>query len=388
MFLDIGLFDIPFGYGIRPWDVLIDQRYMNLIVKRMAQLMEKDACSIIIYCRWDHTEMVKKSMEANHFLDAEVLHVYKTNQNTAGNPTDFIHASETVVFASRNGRQQNPKLFDSKNPQMRHNLFMVPSNRDSKLKNGDNVFVNPTEKPHLSGYLFAQLFCNPGASVLVVGAGAGGDVLGLASNPKVTKIIAIEKDPIQFKELSQHLLRFHKGIHNFKDRVVEPVTKQLLHMNKLKSIVNLNQSSSEHDVEDIIKKCLHGYKARHEIMQLLPAAISKMGSKNPEGTCPSCFVKFTESTEWVICDECCVQFHTSCLTVACEFDHRFCSEECLTEHKPICDGPQQPKDDDDDDDDVNDASAAELEYTCDVMSSSNSTAENPNGYQVWPRETK
>ena len=374
-------FDIPYGYGLRNWDKLLSQAELNLILKKIAGLIESETCVIAFYCLWSQASMVKLAFESQHFVDCEMLTIYKYNQNAAGNPKDFVHATEIVVIGYKGGRAKNPKSFLQNHPQMRHNLIFTNSNRDSKQKI-DGKLVNPTEKPHVAGYQIADhLIHTPGSNVLVIGAGAGGDLFGFLANPKVSSITAIEKDPTQYIALHNRLTQMQQAVIDFNTVVLNPVLEELKKVQHLKQVVNLGKYTFSDEIfSEVIQTKLHSFKVRYEIMQLLPDALVAMGTPNTDGNCSACNVPFTINSPWVVCDECAIQFHPNCLSETCGLDHQFCSTDCLEEHGQICDGLEKSKQ----------PEAESIEYTCNIKTSSNVNEENGNveGYQIWPRVPK
>ena len=104
---------------------------------------------------------------------------------------------EHLLVGFFGGRNNVPWLFGP-NTYDRHNLLVGP-NVNARLMN-DQAPVNRHEKPAWITRLLAASFCSPGDTVLVLGAGAGGDAVGLLAAGM--NVIGLENDPAQFPFLS------------------------------------------------------------------------------------------------------------------------------------------------------------------------------------------
>jgi hypothetical protein len=80
-------------------------------------------------------------------------------------------------------------------PRERHNLLTVPHVTAFAL-DASQQKINAAEKPRALAHFFLDHYCPVGGNVLVIGAGAGGDVFGALDGG--ANVVAVERDPVQF----------------------------------------------------------------------------------------------------------------------------------------------------------------------------------------------
>ena len=89
-------------------------------------------------------------------------------------------------------------------PRERHNFIEHPA-VTTYLKHPDGTVVNACQKPPELSRWFVGNHIKPGSNVLVIGAGAGGDVFGALEAG--ANVVAIEKDHQQFVSLGAELCK-------------------------------------------------------------------------------------------------------------------------------------------------------------------------------------
>lgn len=93
--------------------------------------------------------------------------------------------------------------FSDINPVQRHNLIFGHQVGAKRKFTGEDVEVNTTQKnPNVASTL-GRICCTPGAHALVLGAGSGSEVVGLARVG--VNVVAIERDAKQFKALTERV---------------------------------------------------------------------------------------------------------------------------------------------------------------------------------------
>ena len=93
--------------------------------------------------------------------------------------------------------------FADMNPLRRHNV-LIGHQVGTKLKHlGTDTEVNTTQKnPNIASAL-GRILCPPGGHALVIGAGSGSEVVGLARAG--VNVVGIERDPLQFQALTERV---------------------------------------------------------------------------------------------------------------------------------------------------------------------------------------
>ena len=108
-----------------------------------------------------------------------------------------------MIVGSKGGMQNCAVTFRENHPLFRHNLFFGLQ-VGSKLKYvGEDEEVNTTQKnPNVASFI-GRILCKVGSSALVIGAGSGSEVVGLARVG--VQVVGLEKDPKQFVALTLRL---------------------------------------------------------------------------------------------------------------------------------------------------------------------------------------
>ena len=190
--------DMPYGLGFEPWDnAPLSQDQLTQVISRVRAVVNKSAWVYVCYYPSRKIDQIMEVLTNANFPDLAELFWYKTNQVSDSLGKNFIWAMEHLIVGFFGGRNNVPWPFGP-NTYDRHNLLVGP-NVNARLMN-DQVPVNRHEKPAWITRLLAASFCSPGDTVLVLGAGAGGDVAGLLAAGM--NVIGLENDPAQFPFLS------------------------------------------------------------------------------------------------------------------------------------------------------------------------------------------
>ena len=195
--------DLPYGVmKDQKWDVQMTEREIEAMIKQFDASNSGDCYIIGFWCHWNQAGMIEKLLNQCGFTYITPITWYKDNQNTVGTNTAFTFATEFMITARKNRPGAKPHINLSDNPLERHNIIIGPTMRNYLLDDQGRR-INPCQKPT---YLFKQMlewFCRPGDAVVIVCAGAGGEVVaGLEFGVHVH---AFETDEVQLKALSGSL---------------------------------------------------------------------------------------------------------------------------------------------------------------------------------------
>ena len=152
----------------------------------------------------------KVLQKTNYNKDLHKVFWYKENQNVEGNKDQFTLAVEELLL----GRMKTTdKALNTcqlpNNPVERHNIITGPTLHTYK-KNEMGEKINLHEKPKYLATWLCETFTKPGDWVLVIGAGAGGEVFGALDG--LCNVVAIEKDPEQAEALESNLRRYESEL--------------------------------------------------------------------------------------------------------------------------------------------------------------------------------
>ena len=144
-------------------------------------------------------------MESHGYQHVHPMYVYKPNQNQVGT-NQFIFAVDQLLVGYYPSRSDVRLNFNDPNPTQRHNLIYSHSVKSRSIPSSSTAPapVNITEKHTCVSQLLGSIVCTPGDRALVIGAGSGSEVIGF--NRAGLDVVALEKDPIQFKGCTTRLL--------------------------------------------------------------------------------------------------------------------------------------------------------------------------------------
>jgi hypothetical protein len=158
----------------------------------------------ITYFQWhkpQDTLLVETVLKKRKFSHVQQLYWHKTNHLTQTPVSSYTSSVEmgTIGFMPSSQKcswEMNP------DPRQRHN-FIECKAITSYLKDAEHNKLNPCQKPPELAQWLVKNHCNPGSWVLVLGAGAGGEVEGALKAG--CNVVAVENDKRQFDGLSTRL---------------------------------------------------------------------------------------------------------------------------------------------------------------------------------------
>ena len=175
--------------GLADWDVLLSDVELETLFQQLAVINRARNHVLVLGCVWHDIGRIRSAMSANGYLDQHPLLVYKPMQNTTG--MEFISAVEFLVVGYKGGIRNCRLTFSDMNPLFRHNLLFTHQVGPKSRFLGEDAEVNTTQKnPHVASNL-GRIKCSPGSHALVLGAGSGSEVVGLARVG--ANVVAVER---------------------------------------------------------------------------------------------------------------------------------------------------------------------------------------------------
>ena len=235
LFLDLIIQDLKFGLGVAPWDMeRIEEKDVTHLLSNIAFLNGNHPRVMIFVVHSRDIGMVWKVMETAGYTGIHTMFMYKNKQNFTG-VNSFIFAVETYLIGYHGVSETLMFPDRQKNPMTRHNMWFAPQVGSERRVKPDGKPVNPTQKPACTAFRLAEIFCSTGSWALVLGFGAGGEVMGLAAGG--VNVLAFENDPEQFRFLPQWLNEEDsKNIECF----VELLETQAKHQELLQEVVTVD----------------------------------------------------------------------------------------------------------------------------------------------------
>lgn len=210
--LGLVIFDTPYGLKQAPWDQeRPSDEDLEIMLQQVAAVNSSECTTVCLWTHEDHIGAYKKVLAKTAFSsDICIVAWYKKDQNVEGSSTRFTHAVEHFVVGRRLASDSSKNVTNlSKNPVERHNMITGPT-KSKYLLDDQGKKVNIHEKPGYLASWMAQRFCRPGDWAIVIGAGAGGDVLGLIDSD--INVVAIERDAVQIPHLTARLTTYDAKI--------------------------------------------------------------------------------------------------------------------------------------------------------------------------------
>ena len=271
---------MPFGFGpqVGDWDILFtDEQLEDMFSQFRFFFLENNHWVAFLINVTDFGRM-SACMVKHGYKNIEAVYVYKPQQNTKGT-NQFIGAVEVVIIGWKPNQESMKVHFkhSENNPVLRHNLLFSPQ-VSKKFQSGvENKPVNSTQKHPWVCHKLGLLLAEPGSTVIVAGAGSGSDVLGfIRAN---CSVIAVEKDPMQFKHLSRRLME-----ENTESKAIDNDVKWWIEcVDKMKEITShcANLCDEERKTEkEALKKLQEKEKQQKKEAMKMAAAQVKALKKN------------------------------------------------------------------------------------------------------------
>ena len=198
---ELVMWDMPYGLGLADWDVLLSDAELEVFFQQLAVVNRAKSHALVLGVVWHDAGRIRKFMEDHGYFDAHCVFPCKPQQNMTG--MEWIFAVEVIVCGYKGGIRSCNLTFSSMNPVFRHNFFFAHQVHGKLRHLGEDAEVNTTQKnPNVASFL-GRIMCKPGAYALVIGAGSGSEVLGLARIG--VNVVAVERDAKQFRALTARL---------------------------------------------------------------------------------------------------------------------------------------------------------------------------------------
>ena len=221
--------DLPYGVlngkqGVT-WDDPPQTCQLITYFKQFEAATTQDQYASAFLCAPKDVKVVRDALTDRGLQQLQEWFWYKPNQTIQGPQTQLVPCMEIGVIGYKPDRSQ---LYWNvpENPVLRHNCIVVDSIKQVD-KRDDGMPINPTQKPpEVAAWWFKQN-CKPGSTVVIIGTGAGGDVMG--ANMAGCNVIGVEKDETQYYELQKLLNKNIAQMRSEKEAAVAKAAKGKKH---------------------------------------------------------------------------------------------------------------------------------------------------------------
>ena len=194
------IYDSPYGLLNEQWDHQITVEEVVTIVGQfvVSQATFNHPCVAVVYHKPRDTDIIMTALEQHKYQQFQHLFWYKGRDHATPTPVRSYTNSVEMLTLGFFPDARTPYCDMNTDPRKRHNYINTPPPADM-VKNTDGKYVNPTQKPRAILRKLVKNHVRPGDTVLVVGAGAGGDVLGCLDAD--VNVVAVESDKLQYEYL-------------------------------------------------------------------------------------------------------------------------------------------------------------------------------------------
>ena len=204
---------MPYNLNLAHWDEKLSDANLSLLFNQLAIINTSKERIIVLHCHYTDLGRVQQAMEDAGYKNCHTITIYKPAQSLRG--MDFIYATDIALCGYYPGIQACRLTFPDVNPTMRHNLLFCPNVR-SKAIALDGEVINTTQKHPSVSHRLARIFCRPGDTALVIGAGSGSELIGI--NRAGVNVVGIESDARQVKACATRLLSCAENLPNELER--------------------------------------------------------------------------------------------------------------------------------------------------------------------------
>jgi hypothetical protein len=199
------VFDSPYAKTQETWDVLVSNNKMSQILKQMQASQNATEYVVLIWHDATQCMNIHEVLYAHAFKELSNFYWVKENHHTP-TPLSYTNVVEQATLGYYPHRAKCGNNMDM-NPRLRGNVADMPA-VTRYHKDSTGVTINPCQKPPALFQEFCHRHCPPGSTVLVIGAGAGGEVIGgiLAG----CNVVAVELDKRQYDGLQKILLDYNE----------------------------------------------------------------------------------------------------------------------------------------------------------------------------------
>ncbi len=196
-------FDQVFGYDRADWDIpsnMMNPDSWKRLMQQLGACNKADKVVIAVHCSPEQFGVTRHALDAAGFKDTFSFYVYKSKLNMTGF-FNYLNAVDVLCIGCMPGKRE-VRWGTSANPLERHNMMVA--NRGTMLKDSAGEEINPTQKAPEITRMLSTYHATPRSNVLVLGGGAGGDVIGALQAGH--NVVSVERERRQHVALAENLL--------------------------------------------------------------------------------------------------------------------------------------------------------------------------------------
>lgn len=189
--------DLPYGLGLADWDQLWDDETVRTVLKAIVAINKLNAFVVAFWVYWRDLGRMSDLLEQQGFKNVTPVVWHKRGQNKVG-PVDVYTSACEFLLIAYTPNATSCKTYFNHDPLQRHNIIESDPLRVQNKDSHGNI-VNICEKPPAVWNTVLDNFVHPGGRVLLLCAGAGGDLRAVLQ--KGLDVVALEQDETQYAYL-------------------------------------------------------------------------------------------------------------------------------------------------------------------------------------------
>ena len=194
---DLVMFDMPWGMMDQPWDVQMTSQELVNIIRQVGVCQDHldNNFTFVLWHQSSDTKMVRDALQSENYKNITDFYWHKEGHKGNQIQRALTPAVECATIAHYRSLGECDVRNMHADPRYRHNLITVPHITSFAL-DASQQKINAAEKPRALAKFFVDHYCPVGGNVLVIGAGAGGEVFGSLDGG--ANVVAVERDTVQF----------------------------------------------------------------------------------------------------------------------------------------------------------------------------------------------
>jgi hypothetical protein len=312
--------DLPYGVTDEKWDMVPTKEWLTKVLNQISAVNKTgEAYTAFWWCHYKHMGMISEVLALNQHSSIVPYFWHKTGFNVVGYHQAYLSSVETAIVSFYGGIHKAPKGNMPVNPTLRHNFSDGPHVTKKRISNKDHKVLNETEKPHWFMKAFGRRHWLPTSTIVVIGAGAGGDLLGLIEAG--LNVIGIEPDPRQFFELQAAVLAKVAEMRSSEKKNSEPAVDDVpVHSSKART------KASAQELLEAVAAHHENKEARLEALKTAMTTTAYEALPLEEKMCFLCEKGYEKEDDVNFCPNCAgVSMHEKCGVLL--------SEEEIQQHK-------------------------------------------------------
>ena len=228
-------FDAPHNVLDETWDRQITADELKRIYSQYQASTTADEGMVIIMHKPTDSHIITEFFEMSNIQQPQHFFWHKKDHQTPTSPNLLVNSVEmgTLGHYPRAGLVKHNL---PKNPFKRHNFIDLPQiTKYALYSNGDKV--NSSQKPPGLNQWLCSMYAKPGSTVLIIGAGAGGDVLGAIDAG--CNVVAVERCEKQYQQLQKIIFNKKSEVQQQRENAIKEQQKISNSSSSSNSVVGL-----------------------------------------------------------------------------------------------------------------------------------------------------